>query len=69
MIKRKNIFHQPVNNNIKTYENNIKLLQAVEMITETTGCLLNFPYFRENYKLTAIDLSKQQTLDTGLRGI
>ena len=69
MIKGKNIFHQPVNNNIKTYENNIKLLQAVEMITETTGCLLNFPYFRENYKLTAIDLSKQQTLDTGLRGI
>ena len=69
MIKGKNIFHQTVNNNIKTYENNIKLLQAVEMITETTGCLLNFPYFRENYKLTAIDLSKQQTLDTGLRGI
>ena len=25
--------------------------------------LLNYPYFNENYKLIAIDLSKQQALD------
>ena len=28
-----------------------------------TACLLDYPYFKENYKLIAIDLSKQQTLD------
>ena len=25
----------------------------------TAGCLLNFPYFEGNYKMIAIDLSKQ----------
>ena len=29
----------------------------------TTGCLLDYPYFKKYYKLIAIDLSKQQTLD------
>ena len=26
----------------------------------TTGYLLDYPYFRENYKMIAIDLGKQQ---------
>ena len=29
----------------------------------TTGCLLDYHYFKENCKLTAIDLSKQEELD------
>ena len=29
----------------------------------TTGCLLDYPYFRDNYKIIAIDLSRQQALD------
>ena len=29
----------------------------------TTGCLLDYSYFKENYKMIAIDLSKQQVLD------
>ena len=28
-----------------------------------TGCLLNYPYFKQKYELIAIDLSKQQALD------
>ena len=28
----------------------------------TSGCLLDYPYFKERYKLIAIDLSKQQAL-------
>ena len=35
----------------------------------TTGCLLDYPYFKENYKLIAIDFSKQQELDADLRAI
>ena len=35
----------------------------------TTGCLLDYPYFKENYKMTAIDLSKQQALDADPRTI
>ena len=29
----------------------------------TTSCLLDYPYFKENYMLIAIDLSKQKALD------
>ena len=29
----------------------------------TTACLLDYPYFQKNYKLIAIDLSKEQALD------
>ena len=35
----------------------------------TTGCLLDNSYFKENYKMIAIDLSKQQALDADPRAI
>ena len=35
----------------------------------TTGCLLDFAYFKNNYKLTAADLSKQKVLDADSRAI
>ena len=35
----------------------------------TTGCLLDYPYFKENYKMIAVDLSKQQALDADPRKI
>ena len=30
----------------------------------TPGCLLDYSYFKENYKAIVIDLSKQQALDS-----
>ena len=35
----------------------------------TTGCLLDFAYFEENYKLIAVDLSKQKALGANSRAI
>lgn len=35
----------------------------------TTGCLLDCPYFKENYKLIVTDLIKQQTHDADPKGI
>ena len=35
----------------------------------TTGCLLDYTYFKENYKLIAIDLRKQQELDADPKAI
>ena len=35
----------------------------------TTGCLLDYSYFKENYKMIAIDLSKHQALDADPRAI
>ena len=33
----------------------------------TTGCLLDFAYFKNNYRLIAADLSKQKALDADRR--
>ena len=35
----------------------------------TTGCLLNYPYFKESYMMIAIDLGKQQVLDADPKAI
>ena len=35
----------------------------------TTGCLLNFPYSKDNYRLISADLSKQIALDVDPRAI
>ena len=35
----------------------------------TTGCLLDFPYFKKSYKIIAADLSKQKALDADSRAI
>ena len=35
----------------------------------TTGCLLDYAYFKDNYRLTAVDLSKQKVLDGDPRAI
>ena len=34
-----------------------------------TGCLLDYNYFKKNYQLIAVDLSKQRELDAGTRAI
>ena len=49
-----------------------KLQLVTEMITQphyTTGCLLDYPYLKDYYKMIAIDLSKQQPLDADPRAI
>ena len=35
----------------------------------TTGCLLDYSYFKEHYELLAIDLSKLQKLDADPKAI
>ena len=52
----------------KTYENT-RQITTVQGDDYTMGCLLDYSYFKENYKLIAIDLSKQQALDADPRGI
>ena len=62
MIDGRNFFDQPINSMNKTYEN-IRKIATGKGDGYTTGCLLDYTYFKENYKLIAIDLSKQQALD------
>ena len=61
-------FDQPINDDIKTYEN-IRKTATGQGDDYTTGCLLDYPYFKENYKMIVIDLSKQQVLDADPRAI
>ena len=61
-------FDQPIKNDIKTYENIRKIATGQEE-DYTTDCLLDYPYFKENYKMIARDLCKQQALDADSRGI
>ena len=63
-----NFFDQPINNNFKTYEN-IRKIATGHGDDYTTGCLLNCSCFNKNYKMIAIDLSKQQALDADPRAI
>ena len=68
MIDVKNFFDQPINSVTKTYEN-IRKIATGQGDDYTTGCLLDYPYFKNNYKMIAIDLSKQQALGTDPRAI
>ena len=68
MVDGKNFFDQSINNDFKTYEN-VRKIATGKGDDYTTGCLLNYPYFKENFKIIAIDLSKQQSLDADLRAI
>ena len=68
MIDGKNFFDQPIKNDKTTYEN-IRKIATGQGDDYTTGCLLDYSYFKENYKLIAIDLSKQQALDADPRAI
>ena len=52
----------------KTYEN-IRRIATDHGDHYTTGVLLDYSYFKENYKLIAIYLSKQQALDVDPRAI
>ena len=61
-IDGRNFFDQPISDDIKTYEN-IRKIAAGQGDDYTTGCLLDYHYFKENYKMIAIDLSKRKVLD------
>ena len=68
MIDGKNCFDQPINNMIKTYEN-IRKITTGQGDDYTTGCLLDYTYFKKYYKMIAVDLSKQQALDADPKAI
>ena len=68
MINGENFFDQPIKNNKGTYEN-IRKIAIGQGDDYTTGCLLDYQYFTDTYKMIAVDLSKQQALDADPRAI
>ena len=68
VINGENFFDQPIKNNKITYDN-IRKIATGQGDDYTTGCLLDYPYFTNTYKMIAVDLSKQQALDADPRAI
>ena len=68
LIDRRNFYDQPINNLIKQY-NEVRKVSTGHGNDYTTGCLLDYAYFKDNYRLIAIDLSKQKALDADPRAV
>ena len=68
MIDRQNFFDQSVKTDLRTYDN-IQKLATGQVDDYTTGCLLDYPYFKEDYKMIAMNLSKQQAVDADPKAI
>ena len=59
MINGEIFLDQPIKNKKITYDN-IRKIATGYGDDYTTGCLLDYPYFIEIYKMIAVDLSKQK---------
>ena len=57
LIDGRNFYDQPINDLIKKYDE-IRKLSTEYGDDYTTGCLLDYAYFKDNYRLIAVDLSK-----------
>ena len=68
-IDGKNFFEQPVKNDkVVTYKN-IRKIPTGQGDDYTTGCLLDYTYFKKCYNMIAVDLSKKQALDADPQAI
>ena len=68
LIDGRNFYDQPLNDLIKQYDELRK--KSIEQCDDyATGCLLDYVYFNDNYRLIAFALSKQKALDANPRVI
>ena len=57
MIDQTNFYHQQINDMIKHYDE-VRKVSAGPGDDYTTGCFLDYAYFKDNYRLIAVDLTK-----------
>ena len=62
LIDDKNFYDQPISDQIRKYDE-IRKIATGKGDEYTTGSLLDYQYFKDNYQLIAVDLSKQKELD------
>ena len=68
LIDGRNFYDQPINDQIKTYNEMRKVMTRKED-DYTTGSLLDYYYFLKHYQLIAVELSKQKELDADPKAI
>ena len=66
LIDGRNFYDQSINDSVKKYDE-IRKIATGKRDNYATGCLLDYNYFKKNYQLIAVDLSKQRELDADLR--
>ena len=66
--KGKNFYDKPIDSDIKRYEE-IRKVTTRQGEDYTKGCLLDYKYVKNHYRLIAVDLSKQKELDADLKAI
>ena len=59
IINRKNFYDQAIDSDIKR-EKEIRKLTTGQGEDYTTGCLLNYEYIKNHYRLITVDLSGQK---------
>ena len=67
-IDGRNFYDQPINDLIKQHCE-IRKTATGQGDDYTTGCLLDYQYFKVHYNLIEVDLSKQKELDADSRAI
>ena len=68
MIDSKNVFDQPVKNDMRNYGYFRKIVTG-QSDDYSMGCLLDYVYLKNYYKMVAIDLSKQKSIDADPKAI
>ena len=62
LIDGRNFYVQPINDLMKQYDE-LRKVSTVQGDDYTTGYLIDYAYFKDNYRLIAVDLSKRKALD------
>ena len=62
----RNFYVQPVNDLVKQYDE-VRKVSTGHGDDYTTGCLLDYVYLKDNYRLVAVGLNKQKALDADSR--
>ena len=68
LIDGRSFHDQPINDLIEQYDE-IRRVSSGQGDDYTTGCLLDYAYFKDNCRLIAVDLGKQRALDSDPRAI
>ena len=59
LIDSRNFYDQPIGDQIKKYDE-IRKIASRQGDDYTTGCLLDYQYFKDHYQLITVDLSKKE---------
>ena len=68
LIDGRNFYDQPISDQIKKYDE-IRKIATGKRNDCTTGCLLDYQYFKNYYQVIAVDLNKQKELHADPRAI